>query len=282
MNGDLSLARVLRVHPKSNTVDVMRLDTGAEERDVAVLSGVPSAQNTGLADLAEPSKVDMDAGAPMTGERDVLAVLAELGEATFILGFFYPQVSQLLFDREEFRVNRHASDWYTTVNKDGDFEAYHPSGSYVRIAEDPEHEDLTGQDFDGEWKIERNTDKKPHLRVVVANGGEKKLDIHADPDGNVTLEVQGKLDATVKKDVTLTAKAKLSAKVAGDVKVETHGKATVKSPSNVTVDAPTAHFTGDVKADGEVSAMKDTVKLSTHKHTGVTSGEEVGGPPVPE
>lgn len=51
----------------------------------------------------------------------------------------------------------------------------------------------------------------------------------------------------------------------------------------VKVDAPDAHFTGDVQVDGTVTATVDVVggakSLKSHKHTGVTVGAGITGAP---
>src|SRR3546814_4397963 len=43
------------------------------------------------------------------------------------------QVCQMLFKDLERRINRHASDVYSTIDADGNMEVYHPSGTYLQI-----------------------------------------------------------------------------------------------------------------------------------------------------
>lgn len=74
---------------------------------------------------------------------------------------------------------------------------------------------------------------------------------------------------------------------AGDTYVEIDGSKniTLKSPSQVTVDAPLAHFTGDITAAGTITGQTDvvagTVSGKTHTHGGVTTGAGNTGAPNP-
>src|SRR5690606_27008361 len=87
----------------------------------------------------------------------------------------------------------------------GNVELYHPSGTYLRIGTTPAHEDLTGKDFDGQWKIEKNTDKAVHVHLSVKNAGQEVMSLNADPDGNVDLANQGDLNADVGGEANVTA-----------------------------------------------------------------------------
>lgn len=53
------------------------------------------------------------------------------------------------------------------------------------------------------------------------------------------------------------------------------GAVTIVSPGTVTVQAPTAHFTGDVTAAGDVTA--GTISLRNHRHGGVETGGGTSG-----
>jgi hypothetical protein len=78
----------------------------------------------------------------------------------------------------------------------------------------------------------------------------------------------------------------------GSVYVELDGsqQITLKSPVKVIVDAPEAHFTGnitcegDITADGAITGTTEVIgggkHLSTHIHSGVTTGSGDTGPPV--
>jgi hypothetical protein len=57
----------------------------------------------------------------------------------------------------------------------------------------------------------------------------------------------------------------------------------VTAPGGMTITTPTLHITGDVNCDKTVTATTDVVgggkSLKDHKHTGVTTGGGISGPP---
>ncbi|HET7675830.1 MAG TPA: hypothetical protein VFL54_09940 [Gammaproteobacteria bacterium] len=237
---DFVLARVLRVHPDSHTADLILYDTGGYFEGARVLTPFATT-NTGTVDLADPTEFDPKDAPGLTGNRDMLACVIVHAHMAYVIGFIYPQVAQMMFDDHNRRISRHASDVYSTIDDDGNVEFFHPSGTYVRFGTSPDHEDLTGKDVDGEWKINKNTDKKVHLKVVVANGGEQKAAFSADPDGNVKA----------------TGKGALNADFEGDVGVSSQGEITASSPTKVTSDAPMTEVAGDLHVGGSVTCDND-------------------------
>lgn len=198
----LKLAKVVGVVPGGHAVDLLFLDDGSRVPAVQVM--VPSAStNSGVNNLVAPAG-DGQWNARLTGDRDVIAVVGLYRGLPLVLGFLYPQVCQMLFDRKDFKVERHPSDVYTTVDTDGNIEVYHPSGTYLRIGESPDHEDLTGQDVDGAWAISKNTGKAVHVQLTIKNAGAKMASLNIDPSGNVTLENEGNFAQHVKGNYSLT------------------------------------------------------------------------------
>lgn len=189
MNDGISLAKVMRVVPGGHAVDLLFMDTGDRVPSVQVLAG-SAGGDTGLVNLVQPDQpaAGQDQWDPnRIGEREVIACVAYYKNLPVVIGFLFPQVCQMLFDRQNFKVDRHASDVYTTTDNDGNYEMFHPSGTYLRIGTGPEHEDLTGQDFDGKWAIANNTDKAVHVHLSVRNAGAEVASLDIDPSGNVTL-----------------------------------------------------------------------------------------------
>lgn len=272
------LARVVGVHPEAFAVDLIMLDDGSRLAAVQVLS--PSAStNAGLMDMIKPDLIDDSDKFKLqeTKTRDIYAVVAYAGHAPYVQGFLFPQVCQMLFKDINRRINRHPSDVYTSLNEKGDFELYHPSGTYFRIATDSAHEDLTGKDFDKKWKIEKNTDATPRVHLEVWNGGAQKAAVDLDKDGNVALTNIGTLTSTTTGNVTAKS-------TNGDVLVEaTNGNITAKANSTITLDAPTIHVTGDINCDKTVTATTNVIgggkSLKTHTHSGVQPGAGTSGPP---
>lgn len=268
----LRLGKVVTAHPEDHSVDLLMLDTADRLPGVQVLSGF-AGTDFGCAMMAEPDKVSPDdVWSPRdTKTRDILAVVGQIGPSFVVLGFLFPQVAQALFQRLNFAVNRHPSDVYTTVDNDGNVEVSHPSGTFIRIAVNPAHEDLTGQDFDKIWAIKKNTDKAVAVRIEVRQGGARKSTWTMFPDGKVTL------DAT--SDVLLKTPSKLTVDAPDSFflgKVTISGLITylagMSGTGGATVSGSVAVSGGDVTADG--------ISLKTHRHGGVQTGGGQTGTPV--
>ena len=237
----LRLARVAAVHPEDYSVDLVMTDDGSRYPGVQVLSSA-AMTNCGIADLRTITATGEKYTLTQSTDRDAMAVVGFLAPTVpVVVGFMFPQVNQVLFAEQNRRIQRHASDVYTSTDGDGNFELYHPSGTYLRIGTSGDHEDLTGKDFDGKWKISKNTDKAVHVKLRVSNAGDDKASIGIDPSGNITLQNDGNLSATVG--------GNLSASINGTTTVNSGGSATVTAPQ-VLVDSPQTTFTGQVIVQG--------------------------------
>jgi phage baseplate assembly protein gpV len=279
------------------------VDDGSRYAGVQVLA--PTAgSNAGVFDMPEPSETADKWSLSQQRDNEMLAVASMLAGSPVpvVLGFLYPQVNGMLFADRERRVVRHASDVYTTIDRDGNMEVAHPNGTYLRIGTDPEHEDLTGRDFDGNWKITKNTGKQTHVKLVVKAGGAEKASVHIDPSGNVTVEHAGNLVVNTAGSATVD--------VAGAVNVTAGGAATVEAPS-VTIDSPAttctgaltvqglltyqaglagsggsgASMTGNLNVTGNITSTGNVTNNgkaigSTHVHGGVQAGGSTSGAPA--
>jgi len=250
MDGNLRVAKVTAVHPEANAVDLIFIDTMAPVPMVQVMGNLGS--RTGTADFPTPTS-DANNPARETGDNDLYAIVASVGRGIpLVLGFLGPQVCELLFkDRPNFRVSRHASDFYTTIDDTGAFTMAWPNGTYLKVGEDPTNEDLTGQDFDAKWAIRRNKTRAPHVRLVVKDAaGANKASLDVAPDGSTTLSL-GSLSLTVTGAITSSA-------------------------------ASWTH-TGDFHATGTITGDTDVVgggkHLKTHTHGGVQTGSGNTGAP---
>jgi hypothetical protein len=246
----LKKARVVATHPKSHAVDLVMMDDGRRYSGVQVAAGVAGG-NVGNVDLPEPTVTDKARPyeSRNTGDRDIFALVAFAGEIPFVMGFVYPQVSQMLFDGDAGRnrkIYRHASDVYFTIDEAGNTELHHPSGTYLRIGESTDHDDLAGLDYDKTWKQSKNTDKAVGIAIEVHGGGEKKLSLRIDPEGNMVFSSLGNINITIDQD------------------------ATIKS-NKITLDTPTVDITGDVSVGGDVVASG--ISLVHHKHPDPQGGQ---------
>lgn len=260
----LRIGYVVETHPEDNSVDLVMPDN-AERIVGAQVLALGASRRTGSVDLPtfkprSPDKWDISEKT----EQDLIAIVGRTGKSHVVLGFLFPQINQVLFDRDGLRVDRHESDVYSTLDKDGNFEWRHPSGTFVRVAEDPESEDLAGKDFDEGWDVDRNTDKAVHMSVEVRKEGELKAKISIDPDGNLTLESEG--------DLSVKTKGNVSYEIGGMFEMQALAMKFTAMPMP---DVPGAalELVGPSMTHGGVNVG------STHVHSGVSSGNSESGPP---
>lgn len=253
----IDLAKVVRVVPGGHAVDLLFMDTGDRVPAVQVMAGAASG-NTGLVDLVQPDQGSDQWDPTRLGEREVIACVTYYKNIPVVIGFLFPQVCQMLFERQNFKVDRHASDVYTTTDNDGNHELFHPSGTYLRIGTAPAHEDLTGQDFDKKWAITKNTDKAVHVHLSVRNAGAEVASLDIDPDGNVSLVHSGNFVQSVGGDYQLN--------VTGS-SIRTIGGNDTLSAANVQITSATLKHNAKNVGD-------------THAHGGVLSGPANTGAPV--
>lgn len=239
---NLRFGRVVTIHPEDNAVDLVMVDDGSHVPGVQVLGGLAST-STGLTDLAEPAPQAGDKWAlTNTGGREMLAAcLPAAGGRLWVIGFRFPQIGQMTFKAHGRMVYRHQSDVYVTVDDAGNLEVSHPSGTFLRIGETSGHEDLTGQDVDGKWKIARNTARAPHVSLQVVNGGVQKASVHIDPSGNLSISNAGTTD------------------------INTTGAMTISAASLSITTASVAISSGSLTHNGKNVG-------SSHTHGGITSG----------
>ncbi len=239
MNG-MVLARVVDIHPESHAVDLVVMHNSQRLAGVQVLAGV-AGTNFGFSDMSLPDNTGYDAR--NSGTRDIYAVLSWVNATPVVLGFLYPQVAQCLFEEKGRMVYRHGSDAYVTITPGGNMEISHPSGAFVRIADDYQHEDLTGKDYDKKWKIERNTDKATYVSIENAGGGAHKASIVLTPEGDVMIDATGDVRIKSAGDTSVDASGDVKVKAGGDAKVKAGGKGQVVSTGDMIVRSTTGSVT---------------------------------------
>lgn len=276
----LGIGWVVAVYPQGQSIDVL-MEDGTRLSNVQAM--VPTGSDaTGLADLPDIGLPSDNTRWNFNGnpERNVRAVIALYRANPICIGFLLPQITQMTFARKNFRVSRHASDVYTTVNDSGDVELYHPSGVFFRIAVESVHEDLTGQDVDQSWAIARNTAAQVHVHLEALGG--TVLDIG--PTGAVTLTAPTGVTVTapttfigpmmITGDVTITGTVDITGltSITGDLTVDG-----AVSFSGGAVDMTAAiTLTGTLASSGDITAAG--ISLVSHPHLPGTY--EVSGTPV--
>ena len=246
MNG-IFVARVIAVHAHDHSLDVELVYDGSRLTGVPLLAPMIST-SSGLADMHSPEGNDWGKSGSKT--RDMFAVVMNTPGGFIALGFLAHQVSQMMFDRTNFKVDRHASDVYQTIDQSGNVEIAHPSGTFLRIGTSPAHEDLTGKDFDKLWKVTRNTDKQVYLSVTVANTGGVKASFQIAPNGDVSLTHTGSLTIQAGGDVLIQSDSKATAMAASiDLDTSTGMKGVVQGDCICAyTGAPHCHVSGTVKS----------------------------------
>jgi len=272
----LSIGVVVATYPAGNSVDVL-MDDGSRLSNVQVL--VPSgSSDSGIFDLPHVDGAGQERRWDFTRERNrsVRAMVARTRGAPVVVGFLLPQVCQMTFDERNRRIMRHPSDVYTSIDDAGNMEIAHPGGAFVRIGTSPDHEDLTGKDFDKKWKISRNTDKQAYIRVSIPG----KVTLTMTPAGEVSLETSGGISAEAGGAVNIQAPSVTldtpATTCTGALTVQglltyQAGMAGTGGTAGNTISGTITVTSGDVKADG--------VGLKTHRHqehdgpsTGTASG----------
>lgn len=228
---NLLMARVVATHPESYAVDVVIMDDGRRLPGVPVLSPMAGG-NCGIFDLPVPTVTDPEKPyeSRNTDDRDIFAMVSFVNQhIPVVVGFLYPQVAQCLFTEKNLRINRHASDVYSTLNEGGEFEYYHPSGTFIRIGDSLDHADLTGADYDKKWNIEKNTDKLPGIAVHIENINGIQTTIVLDAEGNITVTNVG--------DTSIETGGNTSISTTGTTDITSVGDITISSSGTVHMSA---------------------------------------------
>lgn len=276
---EIRLAKVTGIHPEGICADLLFLDNGDVVAAVVIMGEQSLSDRTGTVDLTEPGLPPAGAA---TKSRDVndstdganmIAVCGALRNGIpIILGFLSPPKSQMYFAEHGRRIQRHGSDVYTSIDPAGNFELYHPSGTYLRIGESTGHEDLTGQDFKKLWKITKNTSRQPHFYMSAAVAGASKASIDLAPTGQATVTTTtdtvinaganvyltastGNINATATQgNVTISAPQGNLNIYAATGTVNVHSVTVAVTATSTSITAPTNTITGNLTVVGVLTA----------------------------
>lgn len=220
----LKFGKVISVHREDNSVDVAFLDSNVVTQ-IPVLSSF-AGSNFGLVNMVGPSydqtqlakktypdetsnTVHADANESQTG-RDVYALVLQaegsgLGTAKmYVVGFAYPQVSEMLFPRheiddsgalapgaiegefEDMLLYRHPSDVQTTMDRWGKVSLQHPNGSRITMGTDTSSVDLIKKDYDKKYELRHNLEKDVSIYIEAVDAdGHKRADVFVSAGGVV-------------------------------------------------------------------------------------------------
>ena len=220
---------VVDTHPEDNSVDLVMSDDGSRLTGVQVLVKSGSTRS-GSVDLPMvPPKGDKWDITTET-EQEQIAIVGDLGQgAPVVLGFIYPQISQMGLKKEDKQVafERHQSDVTRRIDGEANIDFQHPSGFSIRIGETPDHHVYPATDFDEKLAIDRNVERRPYLRVTSAGA---TINMVFSPDGAITLTCDQTIDIHAKQDITVKTDATMTLDAAGEI--------TIKSGDHIQLTAP--------------------------------------------
>lgn len=186
----IRLAKVVKAHPSSHAVDLVFLDDGARMAGAQAMSHHAS-NNSGVVDLPAPAEPESEEerwrpklANPYCDDdkRDMVAVVAMVGMQAVVLGYLFPQVSEMNQpEGQHTRIDRHHSDFVQTTEETANYSLKHPSGTFLNIG-DGEPPVLDGKDHDQVYKTRRNTSRA--ASVTAKAGDAIAVVCH---DGNIYL-----------------------------------------------------------------------------------------------
>lgn len=245
---------VVATHPDDHSVDLVMVDDGSRVIGAQVMSWNGSSRS-GKIDLPSVDQKLNKWDITKRGDQEVIAMVGYVGRQPVVLGFRYPQISQMTFSDPKFRIDRHQSDVYSSIDGDGNIELHHPGGAYIRFGEQPDHVDLSSKNADASFALDRNTGRKVYLRVELA-GNVARLTLS--PDGECTLTLDKSFDLHAKEDIKLKADGDVSIEAAGKVDIKAGDTIKTESVGNTTIHAPTITEQGNVSTTGSLDVQGDT------------------------
>lgn len=283
INGPI-YARILSVNWAARTIECVGLHRShgmGTFRNVPVLASVFT-QTEGLnwlPDIAEPSGSSPQSNAKLEGEDDALAVIMFLNnnqDSPVCVGFIAPGYNQFSFIEEGTKIDRHTSDIYNRITKDGTYELSFPDGTYVKIGPPSNGYDLTDLS-----KIPQR-DKKTHPWFIPPDGPRiiivkhvSGTSISISEGGAVTVYSAGSVSVTADGGaVEVNSSANVNVNAAAGVNINAASGVNVTSPnigvsgSNVNVSGSNVNVSG---AGGSV--VVSGVSLTTHTHAYSWDGE---------
>ncbi len=257
---------VVAVHPEDHSVDLVLADSFARLSGVQVCAGSASSRSGGI-DLPDVGvRADKWDITRPTGE-EVQALVDYVGRVPVVVGFIYPQISQMTHRDAKLRYSRHTSDVQTYTDGDGNMGLLHPSGAHIVIGTDPTPKDFSGQNADKSLAIDRNTSSNVLVKIELAG---KAVVLTLKPDGEMSVECA---NATIKATESILFNA--GQKIVLDAP-DTQITGTLEVKEQVTVDS-------DIMSTGDQIAGPDGISQIRHIHTADGKPDTPGptSPPLP-
>lgn len=239
LEATLTVAKVTKIHPEANFVDILLFD-GTRYVRVPVMSmfassrcgsvGLPIPEQNTPIDKAEESGGKQFPLKPGDAtESDVYAIVgfaSGLFIKPLVLGFLFPEENELMCSIKQTgnsdgsqHLWKHTSNTYTRVDENGDIEISHPSGVFIKIGNNAVRTEIINYDKNVrpfKWK-NKNTGElspAPYLLVQHPSGNYWTVDPKGNVKeyivGNVDRTIKGNLNETIEGDVVIDCKKKVS------------------------------------------------------------------------
>ena len=237
LDSGFRLAKVVRTHPNGNSVDLLFFEDGSRASNVLCMASSGASVNSGFVDLPDTGKGDgEDAWTWDDDGKSMTAVVGFMRGQPLVIGFLYPQVNQMAFNEKNRMIYRHSSNAYVTMDKEGNIDVVHPSGSFIRIGEKTTEKKMGGADFDGKWEVKQGKPASIHIEVISGS----------DVLAQVTMKDTGEVLIDTRKGLNMVSDTFVKVLAEGDVNVEAKGNATVKAGGDVLSEAGgNAQFVAD-------------------------------------
>lgn len=277
---------VVATHPEDHSVDLVMSD-GRRMVGVQVMTSNGSSRS-GVFDMpAVPVKKDKWDISKETGQ-DQIAIVDFVDGLPVVVGFLFPQVSQMTLDDPKTRMTRHQSDVIEMLDGNGNYQYMHPAGAAVIIGESVMRPIIANKNTDKNLKVDKNLNRRVHIFLGTKEDASnlKLLDT-----GNAILhgDMLAKMDSTY---VTLDATVRVFLK-GPDILIEASKGVKIKAPKieleatdeikmtapSIILDATTVSVpNGSVDVpNGDVNASG--ISLKDHTHSGVITGPMSTGAP---
>ena len=198
----LRFARVVAVHPRRRSVDLVFNDNGQRAADVQVMGDVGA--TTGSWHVPDVPKPASEATPDILGPGQNLTAVVDVAHGRpLVTGFVAALGTEMGFTEQNRSIQRHVSGAYTTIAPDGSIEMFHPSGAFLRIGTG-DHQDLAGVTAGGAF--------------TVPEGAAPAFKLTIEPNGATTLVTGGELHMSYNKafltgDVSLQGSLEVSGEV---------------------------------------------------------------------
>lgn len=209
---------VVATHPSDHSVDVL-LSDGRRLVGVQVMTPNGSARS-GVFDMpAVPARGGDKWDISEPNGQDQIAIVDFVDGIPLVVGFLYPQISQMTFDDPTLRVTRHQSDVMTAIDGDGNVQITHPSGTYIRLGEQPDRVDFSAKNRDESLAVDRNTGRRVHVRIGMADG---VLEL--------TMSPSGRIDLRCNDNIYIRSEANIDVKAGGKIHIESGTQIQLTAP----------------------------------------------------